>query len=123
VAKRYRHVDAALLRAATHTADVVPQTWPESDHDTDSDRWCEWLMQVWPHQASIAQAVALASPTLADQIERVCDGQRPRVRRAKRLALSLARYLVRMRGRAHAIRDVRRRGDRAVRPADHGALE
>ncbi|MEU8140612.1 lantibiotic dehydratase [Nonomuraea sp. NPDC048901] len=48
----------------------------------------------------MAAAVSLASPVLAAQIEAVCAGRRPRPGRLRRMALSLARYLVRMRGRA-----------------------
>jgi thiopeptide-type bacteriocin biosynthesis protein len=98
VTKQYRHVDAALLRATAHTGNVIPQTWPDADGNADYDRWCDWLTHVWA-QEPVVQAIAVASPTLADQIQRVCDGRRPSLHQVKRLAMSLARYLVRMRGR------------------------
>src|SRR4051812_30636024 len=36
----YRSIDAALLRASTSTADVVPQSWPPFDVDADVEPWC-----------------------------------------------------------------------------------
>ncbi|MEV6157137.1 lantibiotic dehydratase [Nonomuraea sp. NPDC052129] len=85
--------------------DVAP--WPEPhgplsrelDDEAAVERWCEWLVQVWAREP-VAAAVSLASPVLAAQIEAVCAGRRPRPGRLRRMALSLARYLVRMRGRA-----------------------
>ncbi|MCA2228888.1 lantibiotic dehydratase [Nonomuraea aurantiaca] len=71
----------------------------ELDDEADVERWCEWLVQVWAREP-VAAAVSLASPVLAAQIEAVCAGRRPRPGRLRRMALSLARYLVRMRGRA-----------------------
>ncbi|MEU7829597.1 thiopeptide-type bacteriocin biosynthesis protein [Nonomuraea sp. NPDC049129] len=71
----------------------------ELDDEAAVERWCEWLVQVWARE-SVAAAVSLASPVLAAQIEAVCAGRRPRPGRLRRMALSLARYLVRMRGRA-----------------------
>lgn len=42
----------------------------------------------------------MASPVLADRIEAVCAGRRPGAGPVRRLVMALARYLVRMRGRA-----------------------
>ncbi|HEX4102753.1 MAG TPA: lantibiotic dehydratase [Pseudonocardiaceae bacterium] len=98
-ARWYRHVDAALLRASAHTGEVIPRSWPELDVDTEIEQWCAWLAQVWA-QPSVAEAVAVASPVLADRVEAVCDGLRPAAGQLRRMVLSLARYLVRMRGRA-----------------------
>ena len=95
----YQHVDAALIRAAAHTGDIVPRLWPELDDDTDIEPWCTWLAQVWA-QAPVAEAVTMASPVLAARVEATCQGQRPRASQVRRMVMSLARYLVRMRGRA-----------------------
>ncbi len=98
-AHRYLHVDAALIRATAHTGDIVPRLWPGLDDDTGVEQWCAWLAQVWA-QAAVAEAVAMASPVLAARVEVVCQGQRPGAAQVRRMVMSLARYLVRMRGRA-----------------------
>lgn len=98
-ARWYRHVDAALLRASVHTGEVIPRVRPELDVDTEIEQWCAWLAQVWA-QPLVAEAVAVASPVLADRVAAVCDGLRPGAGQVRRMVLSLARYLVRMRGRA-----------------------
>lgn len=98
-ARWFRHVDAAVLRASVHTGDVVPGPWPDLDDDAGMERWCAWLAQVWA-QAPVAEAVAVASPVLADRVLAVCAGRRPHVGQVRRMVLAMARYLVRMRGRA-----------------------
>ncbi|MGH3753902.1 MAG: lantibiotic dehydratase [Pseudonocardiaceae bacterium] len=95
----YRHVDAALLRASAHTVDVVPECWPDPDDGTKIEQWCAWLGEVWA-QAPVAEAIAMASPALADRVEAVCAGLRPEAGQVRRMVMSVARYLVRMRGRA-----------------------
>ncbi|MEU7861421.1 lantibiotic dehydratase [Nonomuraea sp. NPDC049141] len=119
----YRHLDAALIRATAHPDEPDLPPWPEPDGETGTEpdsevgaepngetgaepaaetgaeRWREWLVQVWARD-SVAAAVSMASPVLAAQVEAVCAGRRPRDARLRRMALSLARYLVRMRGRA-----------------------
>lgn len=95
----YRHVDAALLRASAHTGEVVPECWPDLDDESEIDRWCGWLGEVWA-QAPVAEAIAVASPGLADCVEAVCAGLRPGAGQVRRMVMSVARYLVRMRGRA-----------------------
>ncbi|WP_432991794.1 lantibiotic dehydratase [Dactylosporangium sp. CA-233914] len=61
--------------------------------------WCEWLRQMWKNP-QIAEAVTLASPVLAEQVRAAVDDGGLDAVQARRVALSLARYLVRMRGRA-----------------------
>ncbi len=95
----YRYVDAALVRASVHTGDVVARPWPELDDDAEIEQLCAWLAQVWA-QARVAEAVAVASPVLAGRVEAVCGGLRPRAGQVRRMVMSLARYVVRMRGRA-----------------------
>ncbi len=98
-ARWYQHVDAALLRASVHTGEVIPRPWPELDVDTEIEQWCAWLAEVWA-QPAVAEAVAWASPVLADRVAAVCEGLRPGAGQVRRMVMSLARYLVRMRGRA-----------------------
>lgn len=97
----HRWVDAAVLRASAHVGDVVPAWWPDNDDVQGAgreERWCEWLAEAWARDG-VAAAVTTASPTLAARISEVCGGARPGLVRVRRLALALARYLVRMRGR------------------------
>jgi lantibiotic biosynthesis protein len=95
----YRHIDAALLRASVHTGDMAPQLWPDLSDDAQMERWCAWLAQVWA-QLPVAEAIAVASPVLAERVAAVCAGLRPGTRQVRRMIVALARYLVRMRGRA-----------------------
>jgi lantibiotic biosynthesis protein len=95
----YRNVDAALIRATALTGVIVPRLWPGLDDDADVEQWCAWLTQVWA-QAPVAEAVTMASPALAARVGSVCEGQRPRAGRVRRMVISLARYLVWMSGRA-----------------------
>ncbi|WP_455362346.1 lantibiotic dehydratase [Streptomyces sp. SYSU K21746] len=93
----YRPLTAAALRASVHGAEVSLPAWP--DDDADAERWRTWLAQVWAMRP-LSEAIALASPVLADQIETMLSGRRTDAAPARRMARSLARYLVRMRGRA-----------------------
>ncbi|MEV4515190.1 lantibiotic dehydratase [Dactylosporangium sp. NPDC049525] len=93
----YRPVDAALLRASVHAPDAgAGCPWPG---EGAREPWCAWLRQVWK-DPQIAEAVTLASPVLADQVRAVVDGGGRDAVKLRRVAVSLARYLVRMRGRA-----------------------
>jgi lantibiotic biosynthesis dehydratase-like protein len=97
----HRWVDAAVLRASAHLGDVVPVWWPDNEdaHGAGTEeRWCEWLAAPWAREG-VAAAVTTASPTLAARISEVCGGSDPGPTRARRLAMALARYLVRMRAR------------------------
>jgi lantibiotic biosynthesis protein len=95
----YHHVDAALLRASVSTGEVVPRPWPDLDLDPGVEPWCTWIKQVWA-LSGVAEAIAVASPVLASRVEALRDGLRPDAAQVRRMVLSLARYLVRMRGRA-----------------------
>ncbi len=103
----YHHVDAALLRASVSTGEVVPRPWPDLDIDPGAEPgvepgvepWCTWIERVWGH-SGVAEAIAVASPVLVSRVEALRDGVRPDVAQVRRMVLSLARYLVRMRGRA-----------------------
>ncbi|MBV9143815.1 MAG: lantibiotic dehydratase [Pseudonocardiales bacterium] len=97
--ERYHYVDAALLHASVSTGEVIPRPWPNLDIDTDVEPWCTWIERVWA-QSRVAEAIAVASPVLASRVEALRDGLRPDATQVRHMVLSLARYLVRMRGRA-----------------------
>ncbi|WP_246267148.1 lantibiotic dehydratase [Nonomuraea typhae] len=91
MAQPYRHLDIALIRVTTYgEADLPP--WP-------GGQWRDWIVQVWAHPC-VAAAVTLASPVLAERVEALRAGREMADGRLRRMALSLAGYLVRMRGRA-----------------------
>jgi thiopeptide-type bacteriocin biosynthesis protein len=96
----YRALDAALVRAAAHVSDAALPTWPDvTGVATDLESCRDWLRQVWSHE-SYAEAIAIASPVLARQVRRACDGQCRDPRRMHRTVASVARYLLRMTGRS-----------------------
>jgi thiopeptide-type bacteriocin biosynthesis protein len=93
----YVPLDAALLRASTESGDLAPGDFPNLDDARELDQSCAWLANAWPR---VADAVSVASPSLAAQIETVRAGRRPRPREVRRMVIALSRYLVRMTGRA-----------------------
>jgi hypothetical protein len=95
----YRDVDALLIRATTHSTDIDLPAWPPLSDDAP-EGWRTWLRDVWSRPA-VAQAITVASPTLAAQVDRVCAANDVRDRRQlRRLVLATARYLLRMTGRS-----------------------
>lgn len=98
----YRPVDAALLRASVGiNPDEIP-SWPDGDDirsGPDADAWRAWIGEVWAI-GTVADAVAVASPMLADRVAAVRAGEVVEVTRLRRIAVSLAGYLVRVGGRA-----------------------
>jgi hypothetical protein len=101
VLRLYRFVDAAVVRAATHTSrlDVLP--WPDLTGSTSEHvvQWRRWLEQVWAQDA-IAASVEVASPVLARRVREVCAGRHHEARRVRGMVVSVARYLLRMTSRA-----------------------
>src|SRR5262249_2321847 len=61
--------------------------------------WRDWLREGWSWE-SFADAVALASPVLAGQVSKACAGPPVEPRQLRRIVLSVARYVLRMTGRA-----------------------
>ncbi|WP_327038063.1 lantibiotic dehydratase [Micromonospora maris] len=92
----FRTVDAATVRIAAHV-------WP--DHGVPwSDRHDPvgveaWLRATW-RQVGMAEAVWVASPGFVDRVETALAGQMVDAGQGWRMALALARYLVRARRRA-----------------------
>ena len=95
----YRHVDAAVVRAAVRRPDH-PTVWPDlTGPSAHPESWRAWLQQTW-QATDFATAVEFSSPDLARRVHQVCVGEpvpEPAVRRA---VLSVMRYLLRARGRA-----------------------
>jgi class I lanthipeptide synthase len=98
--QQYQHADTALVRAAQHV-DLALPAWPDLTGTTLAhvEVWCAWLTEVWS-VAAVTEAIEHASPVLARQVEAVCAGRRPEARQARRMVMSLVRYLLRLTGRA-----------------------
>lgn len=97
----YRSVDAALFRVAVQPCESSLPPWPVSSTSEQARpaEWAEWLRLAWALPRS-AEAVEFASPVLASRIEAVIGGAEVDGRRARRMALALARYLLRAGSRA-----------------------
>ncbi|WP_329064637.1 lantibiotic dehydratase [Streptomyces sp. NBC_01429] len=91
----YRLTGTAMLRASVRPGDVPLPPWPGAD----AERWSGWLATVWANR-QVVEAVWIASPVLVEQVDAVLAGQPAGTRQLRRMALTLARYLVRMRSRA-----------------------
>jgi hypothetical protein len=59
-----------------------------------AEHWRSWLAPVWT-DGPFRQAVTIASPDLAGQVEAVLDGRVTDPRRARRASLAVARYAIR----------------------------
>ncbi|MGH4001758.1 MAG: lantibiotic dehydratase [Pseudonocardiaceae bacterium] len=88
---------AVMLRVSTHNRAVVPGWWPALDADTE--QWRAWLAQI-AAQREAMEAIAHASPALAASVTRICRGETASPQRARRAAEAVARYLLRLGGRA-----------------------
>jgi thiopeptide-type bacteriocin biosynthesis protein len=93
----YRPGGAAIWRASVHGPGFHLPPWP--DAAGQAGPWQSWLAAVWTHR-SVVEAVSGASPVLADRIEQTLAGHPSSAAQVSRMALSLARYLIRLRGRA-----------------------
>ncbi|MFJ7911968.1 lantibiotic dehydratase [Kitasatospora sp. NPDC096204] len=96
----YRAADAALVRAVAHPDLPVPN-WPDlsATGPAETLQQAQWLRTLWADD-HLAQALQLASPTLADRIAQLIGAPQPNPRSVRRAALSTARYLLRAAGRA-----------------------
>ncbi len=97
----YRVVDAAVVRAATHQAGMDLPPWPRPTGGTAAQvqQWRHWLDQIWS-RTSFAEAIEVASPVLARQVSKTLDGDCHEPRQMRRTVMSVARYVLRMTGRA-----------------------
>ena len=95
----YEVLDALLIRASTHPTTMDLPPWPDLTSATGPDQAIHWLTAVWAHDA-VADAITLATPTLADQVDRTLATQRHDPRELRRTAVSVARYLLRATGRS-----------------------
>ena len=93
---KYRPVDTAMWRVSAFGA-LPAAPWP--DRDGSAEQWCTWISQVWAF-TGVAEAITQASPGFAEQVTSVVNGTSGEERRLTRIGHSLARYVVRMRGRA-----------------------
>jgi len=94
----YQVLGALLLRASTQPADLDLPPWPDLTGDVRLDLVREWLNAVWSHEPS-AHAIAVASPDLARQVERIRAGQQLDPRQLRRTVAAVGRYLLRFTGR------------------------
>ncbi len=94
----FRRLDAGLARLSAFGPDVLPDGFPDPD-GAGVEEWRAWCARSW-REGRIADAVRVASPTLAQRLDVFCGGAAVSPGKARRMAFALARYLVRMRGRA-----------------------
>lgn len=96
----YQCTDTALVRATQHAELALPP-WPDLTAATAVHvlRWQAWLRELWAVDA-VAEAIEHASPALASEVVRICSARCPDARKAHRTVLSVARYVLRMTGRA-----------------------
>ncbi|GAA0393605.1 hypothetical protein Acor_74470 [Acrocarpospora corrugata] len=98
----FQRVGGATLRASAFDAETVTvPPWPQGDHcpDDDTEQWRVWVRQVWG-LPWIADAVTVASPAFAARVQAALGGGQIGRERVRRLAMTIARYLLRVRGRA-----------------------
>lgn len=95
----YQYAGMALFRATAYAQRPGIPPWPADGDCEQAGPWLGWVLAVWD-QHDVARAVTLASPALAASIGQLRRGHLPSLAQARGMALSLARYLVRMRGRA-----------------------
>jgi hypothetical protein len=94
--------DAALARlSAVSMVELVGLSLPNLTDDTADQlqQWRRWLDSVWAHE-TIAQAIELASPVLAARVRQLRTGHRCRPHEARRVVLSVLRYVLRVSSRA-----------------------
>lgn len=96
----FTRIDAATIRVSPHGMDLGVPPWPCVASDAESAVWSVWLKEVWG-QPVVAASVMIASPALAERVEAALHtGTHLPATDLSRIALAVARYLVRMGGRA-----------------------
>ncbi|MDX3452542.1 lantibiotic dehydratase [Streptomyces sp. ME02-8801-2C] len=95
----YRHVDAAVVRAAVRHPDQ-PMVWPDlTGPSAHQESWRAWLQQTW-QATDFATAVEFSSPDLARRVRQICVGEPVADLAVRRAVVSVVRYLLRARSRA-----------------------
>ena len=94
----FRSAGVALVRASG-PGDLGALPWPEGGADADVAALRGFIREAWAADG-VASAVELASPSLAAVIAVILRRDAISPVKAARVALALARYVVRMRGRA-----------------------
>lgn len=94
----YRHGGGGLLRAARSPLHRAPDRWPDLSDNGDVAGWRSWLVLVWSREKT-AEAVALASPSLARQVTQIYAGLCTEPKQVRRAVVSVVRYLLRETGR------------------------
>lgn len=93
----YRHAGPVLIRVTTDPGGLeVPENLGLHD---DGVAVRVWLAHVWKREI-VREAVHLASPVLADQINQVVAGRKSDPRSVRRIVVSLSSYLLRWQGRS-----------------------
>ncbi|MFG2059390.1 lantibiotic dehydratase [Micromonospora sp. NPDC048930] len=96
----YRHLDALVVRAAVCPPDRSSGGWPDlTESAAGATSWRPWLQQALA-VPEFAAALEQASPVLAERVRAICDGRSVGGREARRVVVSVLRYLLRARGRA-----------------------
>ncbi len=89
----YQRADGGIVRAALRTTGPVLEPWPALDSPVTL--WCAWLRGAWADE-EFARAVGVASPDLARQVNLLLNGEIGDARRARRAALAVGRYAIRL---------------------------
>jgi lantibiotic biosynthesis protein len=96
----YQALDAAVVRAVVWQPDQEIGPWPDlTGQAAGTDSWRRWLRQA-ARNPEFAAALEQASPVLARRVREICDGQDVSEPAARRVVLSVMRYLLRASGRA-----------------------
>ncbi|MGW1887768.1 lantibiotic dehydratase [Streptomyces sp. NPDC001970] len=93
--KLYEHTGTALLRAAAAPRSQAPAWWPDP---LDTDGCLTWLDHVWS-RPDLAGPIREANRELALSIDALRASEAVSGKKARRAALSTARYLLRATGR------------------------
>jgi thiopeptide-type bacteriocin biosynthesis protein len=89
-----------MIRVSAGDArDPAAAPWPEGNARDDPAAWHGFIAKAWA-SATVAGAVELASPSLAATLREIPSSEAPDRKKAEHAGMALARYLVRLRGRA-----------------------
>ncbi|RLU82480.1 hypothetical protein CTZ27_29550 [Streptomyces griseocarneus] len=94
----FRSDPCVLVRAVQHAPApslALPDAGSPAAEDVDGVGWWAWMSAAWQEQA-LADAVRLAAPGFASEIDAMLRGPRPKEAVVRKAALSLAAYSLRM---------------------------